>query len=260
MPPRTILIDGWDAGQAGVVVTDGLRGKLDGPEARYPSVAVPGRISTVRLTSEPVYQTTTLRVPILVEADTRAVMLSRLDELKWRLAGRDLRVTFVDDETREFRALQAALEAQSTPPDLSQRAVEMRLLLEMKDPRVYDTTDTAVALSTSPAATPLGTAPVGPVVRIDGGVTDPTVTYRDNGGTVVETMGLTVALAGGQWVEVDMEAQTIEREDGTPHPEYLTSGTFFRLDPRDGDYPGSSWPTLELSGSTGTATYRRAWW
>ncbi len=140
--------------------------------------------------------------------------------------------------------------------------LRVALTFTCPDPRALSRCATVVALTTSPAACPLGTAPVAPVIRIFGAATNPVLTYRTAGGVSRQTMGFTITLASTDYLEIDCEAKTVLKSVSgtvTNAIDTLTSGDFPTLDPHDGDYLLSSWPTLEVSAGAGEAAYRQAW-
>lgn len=130
------------------------------------------------------------------------------------------------------------------------------------DPRAYSTAPTVVALATTRAPCPLGSAPVAPLVRIFGAATNPVLTYRGISGVVRQSLGFTLTLAAADFLEIDCEAKTVTKSVSgvvSNAIDTLSSGDFPTLDPGDGDYGASAWPTLELSAGAGEVAYRKAW-
>lgn len=265
--PRGLILDGWSAADAGFVPETGLRGKDGGAEVDWPATDVPGRIGQVVVASRPRWRTRKLSVPGHVLGSDLATVNARLDELKWRLrmGEGELDVVFVDDETRRFTARSATVEVRGLDPELwpNQQAKRVEVLFEMLDPRVYDVAQTTVALTATLAELPLGTAPVSPILRVNGPVSGTVVfTYADSAGATVATMTLNTTLAGGEWLDVDCLEQTLTDNGGTERPEDFVSGEFIELNPHDGDYPAGASPALpQLSISTGDgeARYHKAW-
>ena len=148
------------------------------------------------------------------------------------------------------------MSAAGIQPELTQKAYDVALRFLVSDPRYYATSDTIVNFTTA-TDMPLGTALVDPVVRLTGG-TDPVLIYKNSSAVEVARMEFTWS---GTWIDIDMDAKTILDNTGTSQIAALDTGEFFSLDPNDGDYPTSDWPTLEVSGGgSGTATYRKAYW
>lgn len=259
MARRTLIVDGNDLSEQGFTLTRGLRGIMGTPVFDYPSERPPGRIDAIRLSTKPEYQDRTLLLPGVVDQGTRAALRSAMADLAARLSPGEHTFRFVDDETVEFVGLVREVDGISVEPDLTQTAADLTVRVQCLDPRLREVSDTVVAFTTA-TDMPLGNAPVRPVIRITGSATNPTVTYKDSGGTTVTTLGLTVSIGAGDWVEVDCAEQTIVDQAGASHPEYLTSGTFIELDPTDGDYVTDTWPTLEVDSGDGQATYRKRWW
>lgn len=261
MAQRALVVDGFDLSTIGLVVRRGSQGIRGSAPVSYPTRRVPGRPDAIRTATRPNYESRRLTVPASVVGATMTEMHDRLHELKLRLApGPERTVRFVDDESVEFRARVLQVDGQPTEPDQIQPRTDVAITFEADDPRIYEVAEQSIAISGTAAAVPLGTAPVSPVIRLDGSFTDPVLTYRDSAGTVVETLGLSLSKAAGEWVEIDMASKTIVDDLGNSQIASLASGTFFDLDPADGDYPTSAWPTVEVSSGTGTVTYNKAYW
>jgi len=105
----------------------------------------------------------------------------------------------------------------------------------------------------------VGTESTGLFLRLDGPLDEPRATLQDPDG-VPHTLRFDVALAAGQWLEVDTAAETVFL-NGLPTSSQLgkTAGEFFLLPPgtstlrfaHTGDHNG----TAQI-----TASYRDAWW
>ena len=104
-----------------------------------------------------------------------------------------------------------------------------------------------------------GNFPTPPVVRIEGPISNPVIANSQTGEQLSLTANGGLSLAAGQWVDVDMLARTVTRNDGTNEYDKVA-------------FPGSTWwylnagstiITLNGAGSTGstklTATWRDAW-
>ncbi len=111
---------------------------------------------------------------------------------------------------------------------------------------------------------PHGTAPSSPIVRIMGAATNPVLTYRDAGGTAQRTMTFTVTLAAtNDWLDIDMRAGKITKwasgvsSNGRA---LLTSGNpVWAIDPQDGDYVTTQYPTIEVSAGTAMILWHKQW-
>lgn len=261
MADRALIVDGVDLGaEAGLVVRSGASGIRGSVPVSYPTQRVPDRFDAVRTATKPQHQARSIVVPGTVVADDMATMHQRLHQLKSYLApGPERTVRLVDDETVEFLARVQQVDGQPVRPDQIQPWTEVAIRFQADDPRIWDVDQQNVGIDGTPTAMPLGTAPVAPVVRIDGSATNPALTYADDGGATVETLSLTISIGAGDWIEVDMDRKTIVDQAGASQISALSGGDFFRLDPTDGDYATSSWPQVSVSSGTGTVTYRKAY-
>ena len=255
MSARVLVVDGFDMSTIGLIVDDKLKGFEDGATLAWPSVRIPHRIDAIVTSSSPAYRDRVIIVSAAVLGDTRAEADGYLDEIKWRLSPDQVLVRFAHDETREFRARVDQITTTPIQPAIIQRAYKVSIRFLCNDPRKYAISDTVQAFSGATAMA-LGTAPSHPVLRLTGG-SNPIVIYKDSSAVEQGRMEFTWS---GTWIDVDMLNKTILDNAGANQADALTSGDFFTLDPQHGDYPGSSWPTLQVSSSSGQATYRKNYW
>jgi phage-related protein len=261
MTTPTISINGVDLGTLGFRVSE-PRGIWNTPIASSESIVVPGRAgqlvpqaSMVALASRTIDIVGTLR------GSSRADFLAKLDILK-ALRGAALTVILDEAPGRQYtaRLLSATLEAFG--PVFLQQEQPLTLSLFCDDPYAYDTTLQVVAFAVA-TAVPQGTAPTRRgIITITGAVVNPVITYKNAAGVTIETLGFTRTLAGGDTLTIDLDQFLVTRTVGgvpTNDLNALTSGDFFQLSPLDGDYGASSWPTLQVSGGTGSISYRRAY-
>lgn len=259
MSIRAVIVDGKDLSELGFVVDNGLSGWRNSLSIAQLWRRLPGRVAAIRATAEDQYDAREIVIPGTQVADSLAQLKQWEDELKWRLSRGELEVKFAEEDTRFYRAwLDGEVQVGGIQPVQAQRGHRVRIPLICPDGREWSDTEESVAVADTDGAVdvPLGTALVRPVVTVD--LASFTLTYRDSGGT--QQAQLQVSGASTTPVTVDMEARTITTANGG-EIDTLASGDFFALDPRDGDYPSSTWPTVELSGGTGTATfvYRKAY-
>jgi len=129
--------------------------------------------------------------------------------------------------------------------------------------RDVEPTTRALAVAATRYAVPLGTAPSTPVIRIMGAATNPVLTYRDAGGASVRSITFTATLTSSEYLDIDMRRGRVQRvTSGTAANGIglITGGDFpWALDPQDGDYGTSSWPTVEVSAGTGEVLWYRRW-
>jgi len=129
--------------------------------------------------------------------------------------------------------------------------------------RDVEPTTRAVAAAATRYTVPLGTAPSSPIIRIMGSATNPVLTYRDAGGTSRRTLTFTATLTSSEYLDVDMRRGRIQRVTSGVAANgigLLTAGNFpWALDPQDGDFTTSSWPTVEVSAGTAELLWWRQW-
>lgn len=251
--------DGFDLASLGVTVTEGLRGWRDGLERTRETAARPGRVLSVPLTRAATTEPRRATVEAVQEADDVATLLSRRDELMARLDAADrVEVVFDDQPGRFLRArVDGSVRVRGVVPDLAQTAHQVSIPLVGRDPRWLADAETVVTVGSGDGDVdvPLGTAESLPTIEVSVGTF--TLTYKDASGAVVATLGVSGASASP--VTVDMEAQTIISANGSELDARVAGSRFFALDPRDGDFAASSWPTLATDAGTATVTYRKAW-
>lgn len=254
-----IVVDGVDLEDAvGLVVQSDLEGWRNSVARLHQSRARPGRVGEARMTRTPRAEGRRLVVRGYQRAPDLSTLLSRRDDLLWRLDGvNDVEVKFSDQLDRRFTArLDGNVTIEGLQPSLSSPKHRVQIPLLCEDPRAYETSETQVTVGSADGDVdvPLGSAPVRPSIEVD--VASFIVTYKASDGTVLET--LEVDGASATPVTVDMEAETITSSNGS-ELDNLVDGWFFALDPHDGDYPSSTWPTLAVDSGTATVTYRKAY-
>lgn len=253
-----LVVDGFDLGDIGLVVQSDLEGWRDSIGRVHQSRARPGRIGEARMTATARAEGRAITVVGYQKGEDRSTLLARRDELLWRLEGaRELEVQFSDDLDRRFLArLNGKVRVEGIQPALASGTHRIEIPLYCEDPRAYETSETEVVVGSGDGDVdvPLGSAPVRPSIEVD--VASFVLTYRDSSGTVLET--LEVDGASATPVTVDMEAETITSSNGS-ELDNLVDGWFYSLDPHDGDYPTSTWPTLAVDAGTAVASYRAAY-
>lgn len=258
--PGELFIDDYDLQNLGVTISSEIEGDLDAPARRWDLVSVPGRLdAVVRTGSAQVIRPRTLVFVGAITAADHASMLTNLKSLKYRLSPDEVRVRTASGSTLEWLARCEALIAR--PLGLAfgpARELEFRFICP--NPHRRSTTESNESLSSTPQAIALGNARSNCRVRINGAVTDPVLTYKHYDTTTLATMSFTKTLGAGEWIEIDTAARTIVDDGGANVLADLDSGSEWPvLDPRDGDYLASQWPTLELSAGTGTVWYYKRW-
>lgn len=269
MPATTLLVNSYDLKALGFVVTTVDHWAT--PEKVYTSSEVPNRAGEVLLASTPKVLGRTITVTGALVATSTTALRTALDALKYRLDAGLLDLRLVDDTTRRHMGYCTHLTTeQPEAGQFRQRNLLVTLTFKVLDPYRRDVTLSSVTF-TAATAMPLGTAPVRPqLIRLSATVntvTSPIVTLKNSSGTIVGTMDFTGAsILSGDKIEINCENRTIVKTVSgvaSDASSLLASGDFLTLDPQDGDFTTSAWPSLtKASGGLGTLTalcefYRR---
>jgi len=259
MSITVLTVDGNDlATDLGLIIDSRISGWRDMMGVQRKFTRVPDKIAQQQLTVQVQPAPRRLIVRGILEATTVAALNTNRDTLKYRLNLGELTVTFDDEPTRYYKAYPDGpnpIQVTGIHPALTQLAEEVAISLVCYDPRQYEISATSVGPFTADTAHALGTAPVGASFAVSG--TTFTLTYKDSGGLTVQTFTITSA-TGTSPLTVDMENQTVLDNFGVKQDQFLTGGDFFLLDPNDGDYEASSWPTVACASSV-TSTYNKAY-
>lgn len=260
MPKPSVYVDG--ASVADVFVVDNVTGHRDAPRTTRPTRDVPGRVGPVLLSQVPAYGPRTLRLEGHVLGDTLTAMWAAWHELTSRLAGGQHEVTVVDNTARVYRAYLG--QAQGIPLRPALWAPKTRLTVELTcyDPRAYSTGNSTLGFGSTDTPVPLGTAPSGGVVRISGAASAPSLVYKSSTGAELARITLNTTLGSTSWVDIDLDAYTLVDENSSSVAAAWASSVsrWLVLDPADGDYNSTAWPTLQVTAGSGALTYSKAWW
>ena len=256
-----MIVDGTDLSTLGVVIED-VRRYRDGVTMKLPNASVPGRFGHVLLTrlGRPDTRLIEVRGWIIPSDESLTTLLSNNDKIKYLLRRGDHNVTFSDAPTRYHIVRMETPQALTVDPALIQIAHRIRWRLRAVDPRSFSTTQDSIAFSTA-TAMPQGSAPTFPTINIVGAWSGGVITYKAFSGATVQTMDFTgVTVGAGNTFSIDTRTGIITN-NGIWQPDALVGGDFIVLDPNDGDFTASEWPTLEITGSpaSATAVYNRAY-
>jgi hypothetical protein len=256
MTARTLIVDTYDLNEIGYVANDDFRDAFSAPTRDWQTDKAHSRIGESIVAPSAEYSKRTLIVNGAIVRDTRTELDASIDELKYRLYKPEVGVRFSNDETREYVARCDQISIDPYSPALVQRAAQVSIRFVVLDPRMRAVSDTVQAFSTATAIA-LGTSPSRGVIRLTGG-TNPIVIYRNYAATEIARMEFTWS---GTYIDVDLDNLTIIDNASANQAATLTAGNFFALDPQDGDYVQSQWPTLEVSGGgSAQITYRKMYW
>jgi hypothetical protein len=260
-----VRLDERDVRAWGLQVSD-VRGVLGPPDETLQTTPVADRAGVVLLSGQPQVAPRQVEIVGFVDTDEPAHLDAALVALDRATRG-VRRITTAHAPDRAFTGLRLRLTITIAGAPFVATRADVVVSYLCADPYAYDLSVRTVGLSTTPAALALGTAASAPDVVVFGAVTAPVVTTRTADGAVrgaLAFVGLT--LSTGDWLTIPggQGTATVHRAAGTvidavPFVTDSTRAFFPVLSPGDGDPAGADWPTLELSGGTGLALYRRAW-
>lgn len=271
--PASILVNGQDLSTIGVYVAF-APGLGDAPDRSVETHQLLGRAGS--LLSGPVRHGPGV-VVLEGSIDPAARTVAALEEA--RRVAKDLftsgPVSLVFTDTagvvKRFEGLRARFRSSprlNKQHVLATQVADFSVSVVCPSPFARDLEPTILAMPTAGTRYPvaLGTAPSGFKARAT--VSNPVFTYRTAGGVPVWTLTITkTATASEDWFDLDATTARIWYYDNGVRSdalaaEYLTGGQVDwprPLDPQDGDYATSQWPTLECSVANAELLYWR-WW
>lgn len=235
-----------------------LQGQWDAPALSYDETNIPGKDGADVTTDEPQVEPMEMVADCELRGTDASDFEANLDKLKYLLRGTASSTTMQvsggnqPDRYRSGKYV-GPLTVQLANVDAGNLA-RVQFKIRFPNPIQFATsatTDTGITSGTDHACA-LGTYRSKPVITITSG-TNPVLTYKNSSGSTIATMTLT---GTGDWV-IDCEAETITL-NGSPADD-ATTDNFIRLDPLDGDYLTSAWPTLRTSSGTMAITYTAQW-
>jgi phage-related protein len=256
-----IYIDDYDLDGLGLIV-DEVQGHRGVPGSRFVTGQLPQVDGDIHLQDGLETRPRIIRVAGVVRQSSLANLKSALDELQGRLSAGDIEARFVDGTDRYVGARLSGFNLIRTPPQFIQLKQRVDFELLCADPTLIETGDTVANFTATPDDLEVGSAISYPVIVINGagGYSNPTLTYRNEAGAAVTTMGFTIAIGSGETLTINCANHTVVHSVSGNEIDALTSGSFIRIRPEDADpYAGTpDWPTLEVSPTaTCSATYRK---
>lgn len=260
MSITTLTVNTKDLSTIGLILDVPGGWRHSAPRA-HRHIQIPKRRGHLKVTASPVWEPRRLVLTGHIQGTSLANLRANHREIVSRLSDGLLTCSFADASTEVFYAYmdESGVQVEPVGGALESRRQAVTINLLCPDPRIYENSTTTVsATSTASVACALGTAPVEPVIVTDGATTV-SIIYKTSTGGAVATCGITSA-AGSAPYTFDMKAQTVLSSSGASVIAALTTGTdFFVLDPFDGDWPSSAWPTVQVSAGTANITYQRAY-
>lgn len=235
----------------------------------YQTTSVVQRAGVLLGTARPTIEPRQLRLQGYLTGSSLSDATTKLDALKAGIGTGPCRIATAWDTGREYwGVLTGAPAGPNSAYWQTYLAVELDFLLF--DPLAYATTDETVTFGTSPTAIPLGTGPsrgnraVASSIRIEGAATTPILLYKNSDGLVVAEMSFTgYSPASGDRIDIDLArglvTKTISGVPSNAMGDLFPGWNFPALDPNDGVYGVSAWPTLQVSSGNGSVSYRKAY-
>jgi phage-related protein len=239
----------------------------------YQTAAVVQRAGVLLGTTRPTIEPRQLRLQGFITGSSLSDAVSKLDNLKAAITSRPCSIRTAWDDTRQYwGVLTAAPAAPNSAYWQTYLAVELDFLLF--DPLAYKTTSESVSFTTA-TAIPLGTATskgnisVPSKIRITGAASFPILTYKNSAGATIAEMSFTgYSPLASDFIEIDLArglvTKSVSGQVSNAMNALAPGWNFPALDPADGVYLTSTWPTLEITSvlgpvGTGLATYTKAY-
>ena len=235
----------------------------------YQTAAVVQRPGVLLGTARPTIEPRQLRLQGFITGTSLSDAVAKLDLLKAAINTGPCRISTAWDTTRQYWGV--LVNAPAGPNSAywqTYLAVELDFLLF--DPLSYKTTEETVAFTGSPVAIPLGTGPsrgnraVSAVIRISGPATTPILQYKNSDGVVVSEMRFTgYSPLANDYIDIDIArglvTKTISGTRSNAMGDLAPGWNFPALDPQDGSFELSAWPTLQVNSGSGSITYTKAY-
>lgn len=250
-------------------------GGLDaGPTIEVPTTTLPGLGVESEVSGLASARPRRFSVTWGYKASTYAALESALAGLKARLYGRSVVVATDRRPGQQITARVADFPVTNGvgAQDVAPYWLEAEVGFVAVSPYWEDATAQVVAFGTSAVALPQGTVATEGILLLTasgGSVVDPTLTYKTSAGVAVATVPAVITIANGDAIEIDVTRETVRKRVGgvwSNAASALAVGfTWPVFSPLDGSFITSSWPTMQVSASSGaalaagSATYRRRW-
>lgn len=210
----------------------------------------------------------TLTIEAMVQATSQTVLMTTLDSIKDTLGTGLVEIAGPYSTTRAYYGVLQPFDAEQFTDRLLNGWARVSLSFVCPLPYAISTTRDTIAFGATAVSIPLGTAPstgrddFSAIIQITGAATTPTLTYLDSAGNTVSTMVFSgYSPSAGDSILIDCGRRLVYRYvSGTRSNAftYLTAGyTFPALDPQDGSYRSSLYPSLKVSSGSAFITYNK---
>lgn len=273
-----MIIDGVDLSTIGVVVGDRSPSR-SAAGIQQVIVGAPGAWRRKRLGRQApdplIINLSGAIVGDLLTGGTPAELRANIDQFKYIMRpDYEMAIRWSDAEgdtpVREWLGYRSTLRIDDIVPGWETEAVRFQLQLICPDPFARETSEQT---ETDSGATPLlfepdiGTAPMPVVITLVGTaipMVNPVIHYRNGADVDVTTLSYSGSLSDTDTLVIDTEHFTAELNGSNAGGDI--AGTYFDIDPADGDYLGSpTAPDVQVTFDSGTAgscelAYRRRYW
>jgi hypothetical protein len=258
-----LYVNDRDLSDFGVQITD-VQGVWDGLTWRRGSSDMPGHAGSWphELAS---LDPRVITVTVQLEVASIAAREAALNSLDAHLMGM-LELRFADQPNK---VIDAILEDGPTEPEARSSFVDSTadlfrtLTFRMHQPVKKDRYARVVGFGATRQEIQVGTMPSTGTMLIMGAATNPVIRYRASNGALVGQLAFTVTLAASDYLRINLRdgriTQVASGVESSGASLLNTGSSYFRLDPGDGDFDNSAWPTLETTAGNGVLNYRREW-
>ena len=235
----------------------------------YQTAPVVQRAGVLLGTARPAVQPRTLRLSGFITGSTLNDAITKLDTLRAAVNTSPCSIRTAWDTTRQYWGVLVASPAgPNSAYWQTYLAVELEFLLF--DPFAYSTSLSTVNFTTSATAIPLGTASSRgntaseAKITITGAATTPILRYKNSDGVQVAEMSFTgYSPLANDYITIDLTrglvTKTVSGVTTNAMGALATGWNFPAIDPQDGSFELSAWPTLEVTSGSGSITYYKAY-
>lgn len=266
-----MILNGTDVSTYGVIVGDRSPSR-SASRTVHEMVDIPGSFKNLYFGSK-TPSPLTIRVTGHIVGDTLSDLRGNIDEFKHNLQPQKQCTIRWSDMTgdspvREWLGYRDSLDIDDIVPGWLTTGVKFTATVICPEPFALEAslqnvqTSGSLPLNLTPT---VGTAPMPLVITLTASstITDPVFSYRDKDNLTIYQITYSGTISAAQSLVIDTDAFTAEK--ASVNVGGYMSGTYFSVDPADGDFLGSpAGPDVYLTGS-GSATlykleYKRRYW
>jgi len=264
----SVTLNGIDLAQLyGFALDPGSPSPFDIPARTTPVLAIPGAAGVILPGTAPAVGPKTLTFGGTFVAYSQSEIVATEAAIKDIAANGLVQIVFSQQSARAWYGVLQGLTVTYPSYGSLNRIARVSFSFLCPIPYAINIAQETIAFGSTAVTIPLGTAPsVGrddwsAAIHIVGAATTPTLTYADGAGNTVGTMVFTSSPAAGDHIRIDIGRRLVKKSvSGTYSNAFgdLTAGyTWPALDPGDGSWNSSLWPSLKVSSGVGILTYFR---